>query len=683
MKHVPAVAALALLLLFGQELHAQSRGSSRELPVFTEYVEVVATQLPEVPHDVPASIEVLSGDDLRNSGAVTLQDALSLASGVVVAPGGDSGPAGSVPEFWGLREFDAFLLVVDGVPWGGAFNPALTTLSLHDVDRIEILRGSAPVTYGATSFVGVIHVVHRSGAASKNEFSLRGGSFGSGAAAIDMNVPMASWKSRLTADLERRGFQDDRTSYSRGHTLWRSERSVNGVRTAFGADLNLLRQSPASPSPRQGSSISMVPLDANYNPANAFANENRMAFSFDHSRPLKETQWSTSASYTFSGQRQFRGFLTSLQSPTANAAGFRENIDINDLYVDSHLTFPARRGIQFSFGSNFLFANGEGRGAVFNYSTPLSGAAATAVPEPTNLNLDSESRRQFFGAYLLSEWKPAERVTLSSGLRLNVTNERRGEGAGTTNTRPSGSVGGIFSAWENGANHVRFFVDYRNTFKPAAFDFSLAENEGVLAPETAQSYETGIKTRSYRGRLDLEASVFRMDFNNLVTATSVDGIPALINSGKTRFRGLDTAADIRLLHEVSARMSYSYHDGKFVDFVQDYDGIPTQLSGNRFEMSARHLASAGIVVAPAEGVTADIVVRYNGDRYLDKRNRALAPAFTTMDAGIGYRWSRWEFRIDGRNLSDRRDAVSESELGESQYYRMTGRRLDAGFSLRF
>ncbi len=44
------------------------------------------------------------------------------------------------PALWGLREFDAFLLVVDGVPWGGAFNPALTTLDLTNVERIDVLR---------------------------------------------------------------------------------------------------------------------------------------------------------------------------------------------------------------------------------------------------------------------------------------------------------------------------------------------------------------------------------------------------------------------------------------------------------------------------------------------------------------------------------------------------------------
>ena len=98
----------------------------------------MATRVPEAPHDVPAPIEVLTSEDLRNVGATTLRDALMLAAGVEVAPGGDAGPAGSVPEFWGLREFDAFLLVVDDVPWGGAFNPDLASLSMRDVERVEI-----------------------------------------------------------------------------------------------------------------------------------------------------------------------------------------------------------------------------------------------------------------------------------------------------------------------------------------------------------------------------------------------------------------------------------------------------------------------------------------------------------------------------------------------------------------
>ena len=133
-------------------------------PTVTETIQVTATRTPEDVETVPASVTVISGDDIAARGARDLPSALALAAGVAVAPGGENGPASSVPEIWGLREFDAFLLVVDGIPWGGAFNPAIATLSLRDVERIEILRGPAPVTYGATSFVGVIHVVHTAAA---------------------------------------------------------------------------------------------------------------------------------------------------------------------------------------------------------------------------------------------------------------------------------------------------------------------------------------------------------------------------------------------------------------------------------------------------------------------------------------------------------------------------------------
>ena len=164
LQRAARIAALGLLLS-ASPLPAQTPASQPSpagaVPPLYEQVEVVATKVPERVEEVPAPIEVFSGEELRARGVTDLRSALAFAAGVDVAPGGDNGPAAAVPEFMGLKEFDAFLLVVDGVPWGGAFNPALGTLSLDDVERIEVLRGPAPVTYGATSFVGAIHVVHR------------------------------------------------------------------------------------------------------------------------------------------------------------------------------------------------------------------------------------------------------------------------------------------------------------------------------------------------------------------------------------------------------------------------------------------------------------------------------------------------------------------------------------------
>jgi outer membrane receptor protein involved in Fe transport len=76
-------------------------------------------------------------------------------------------------------------------------------------------------------------------------------------------------------------------------------------------------------------------------------------------------------------------------------------------------------------------------------------------------------------------------------------------------------------------------------------------------------------------------------------------------------------------------------------------------------------------------------MNYTGSRFLNKRNTALADGFATVDLSAGYRTPRWEIRVDARNISDRRDPVAESELGDSQYYLMSNRRVEGSFTVHF
>jgi outer membrane receptor protein involved in Fe transport len=427
-----------------------------------------------------------------------------------------------------------------------------------------------------------------------------------------------------------------------------------------------------------------VPLDANHNPSDAYLNEDRIALSGGFELPvLHGATWGTTASYTHSAQNIFRGFLTDISNSANNASGFREDIDINDLYADTHLIWPVKSHVQFMAGADLLWASGEAKGATFNYTVPLSGSSAANVAQPSNLNLDAGDDRTFLGVYGSLEWRPTTRFTLSGGLRLNSTSEAHGEGETVTNTRASGSLGAMLGLWEQGTDHLRLFANYRNTFKPAAFDFSLAENEAVLKPETSGSYEGGLKLQTMEGRFAVEASYFHMDFENLVTSTTVNGLPSLQNAGKTRFQGFEIAADARLPYSLTARATYSSHDAKFVDFVQDFGGVNTQLAGKRIEMSPSALASAGLTLAPDRGFIAHVALNYTGDRFMNMRNTAPAAAFSTVDAGIGYRTGRAEFRLDGRNLGDNRDPISESEVGDAQYYRMPAMSLQLGVVVRY
>jgi outer membrane receptor protein involved in Fe transport len=169
-------------------------------------------------------------------------------AGVQASPGGDTGPAGAVTSFWGLHEFDAFLLVVDGVPWGGAFNPAIPSLDLQNVERIEVLRGAAPVTFGATSFVGVIQVLHYAAGAAPNEVGLSFGSHGSLQSSVSLSfAPVGGVQQSMSLAVERKKFSAEREAVESGRLKVRSGGPLAGGTFKLDLDIGLQRQVPAQP----------------------------------------------------------------------------------------------------------------------------------------------------------------------------------------------------------------------------------------------------------------------------------------------------------------------------------------------------------------------------------------------------------------------------------------------------
>ena len=700
-----AIAALAALPV---RTWAQEPTATEPDQAVAETIQVTATRVPEDVESVPASITVISGDELRARGVTDLPRALAVVAGVSVAPGGDGGPAGSVPEIWGLREFDAFLLVVDGVPWGGAFNPALTTLDLTDVDRIEVMRGSAPVLYGATSFVGVIHVIHRGAGSPGRSVSLWGGSYSSGGAAVTLPFTSGKFQQSLTINGENQGFKDDRTGFERGHLLWRGSLPTDHGVFRIDFDGNLLRQDPASPHPRQGRVLSpLVPLDANHNPKDAHIDDDRWHLTAGWDQTLgqnKSTTWSSTLAFTRTERETLRGFLSSIsnQGPT-NARGYDQDLSVDDVYLDSHFAFHVGPNVQIVTGIDTLLGKAEAVSRDFDYFVHLDGSGAPSADGlPRRMQFEMEDERNFSGLYLQTEWTPTHRLRFQVGARLNHTVEEREAGEEEliggieepgeeeeegqdkkTVTRGSGMIGVSFLAHETSDSAIWLYADWRDSYKPAALDFGPEAEPEILDTETADSLEAGVKGRHLGGRLEWELSAFQMDFENLVVSQVINGLPALVNAGNERFKGFELETEFRFLPDLIGRLVYSNHDARFEDYVQAFDGVPTQLDGNRLEMSAEDMGGIGLIWFPAHGFNASAGAEYVGDRFLNKRNTALAPSYTVYSAGIGYRFDRWDLRVQGDNLTDERDPVAESELGDAQYYRMTARNIRLIWSARF
>lgn len=659
-------------------------------------VEVTTSKIPIALSDVAANVTVISGDELRERGANDLRTALALVAGVVIAPGGDAGPASAVPALWGLREFDAFLLVVDGVPSGGAFTPALASLDLANVERIEVLKGAAPVSYGATSFVGVIHVIHYAAGQGPARVEMGIGSRGSArlALALPLSDNNASWRQSLLFDGEKRELTGDRTGFDRAHLLYRGAGNVGGGELSLDFDATLVRQDPGSPHPVENGVLSpRVPLDANDNPRGAKNDENRTQLALGYVMSTSLGEWSTRLAVAATNDSNVRGFLRegfADDGVTHNADGFQQGVHKTDVYFDSHIATELSPQVTLVWGLDYLYGKGSQHSGNFEYPVLPNGSNA---PDWQSLHIDEYTHvgdtRNFAGLYTELNYALTDAWRVEAGVRFNHTHEVR-DASHIDNTGPTpvqdqngseqrsdsrwaGALGTSYRFWQDGRDYVMAYANYRNTFKPAVIDFGPESEGGILQPETARSAEAGLKGRHFNGRLEWDLSVFHMDFNNLVVAQAVNGLPSLTNAGKERFKGVELDGRYRLADDLSLVGTYAYHDARFGDYVQLFGGTPVQLKGNPLELSPQHLGSVGLMYAPAEGFRAYGVAAYNGAHYLDRRDTARAGAYATLDAGIGYRRAAWEVRLDGYNLSDRRDAVAGSERGIEQFYLLPAR----------
>jgi iron complex outermembrane receptor protein len=654
-----------------------------------DVVVVTATRIPEPADQIPADISVVSGTEIAARGATDLASVLALVPGVEAPPGGDAGPSSAVPSLWGLHEFDAFLLVVDGVPWGGAFNPGITTLDFTNTQRVEVLKGAAPVMYGATSFVGVVQVIHYPAGEAANEANLAYGTYGSLRGSASVALPeIGDYRQSIAIDGQNLGFADSREAVTTQHALYRGALQLGAGTLTVDANLAFVRDTPPSPVLRAGDGLTaLTPINANFNPADAAINENKYQLAVGYSLPLGWGAWDTLASFAYSDVTDRRGFLHPDLSGTADTQNQRRYID--DSYLDSHLSVPLLTDTKFIVGADMLY--GLGRQTTLNsngaYTMPFDGSvlpppiSSLPVTEIGTLN----DKRLFAGQYAQVDWKPDEKWDLVAGVRLNEAYEHKdssdlnltappivAETMSRTIVRPTETIGVSYRFWAEGEDELIAYADYRNAFKPAAIDFGPDFRPQLLSPETAKSYEAGLKGAAAGRRLTYQAELFWLDFKNLVVATSAG---ALANARGERLQGIEAETRFQFTPDLAFAANASYHDARFTQYLFFDGNANVDVGGRQLTLSPHVLASMGLLYTPDRGLSATAVARYVGRRFLDEENTAPVGGYTTLDANIGYRFDRYQLALEGSNLTNQRPPVTSSEFGSQSFYILPARML--------
>ncbi len=121
----------------------------------------IASRRAETVDDAPAIASVITADDIRRNGYMTLAEALSRQPGFFIS----SRHPGSVPYLRGLPAsvlflYDSVHLTSDAAK---SVHPIDEELSLAAVERVEIIRGPGSVLWGPDAYSGLVNIVPKRG----------------------------------------------------------------------------------------------------------------------------------------------------------------------------------------------------------------------------------------------------------------------------------------------------------------------------------------------------------------------------------------------------------------------------------------------------------------------------------------------------------------------------------------
>jgi iron complex outermembrane receptor protein len=697
---------LGVFLLVSASAAAQTEPTPTPLPR-SEEVIVSATRGTEIETEIPGQATVIRGEDLRKENVHTLADALQDVVGLDTGIGSDNGARLPNVGLWGLKEFDALLFMVDGVPIGGPFNPSLSQIGIDDVDRIEIVKGPQGTLYGVSAFAGMIQVFTK-GDSSGTHASISGGSFSDGRVAASTNVPLGDARLKVSGNIERSKGWQDRTDFKDDRFGLRLDTPLAGGKLWASFDWFRNTQffgSPLPVDPPTGETIPGFVVDKNYAVDGARLDHRVYALRTGFSRPLtSNVLLENTLSVTRDDQISVRTFVGEVEDNHAAAEGVALYPKETSVYEDLHVNagFEAAGRHRLVAGAALTWGRTTADGIGFDIDVQLDPVVVPRLSDtPVGDNRSFHDRRTFVGFYLNDEWTPVKYLTITAGARYDHVSESLfaiGQEVGapeadvSEDSRSDGQFSGGVSALvrllpDRKDTEVNFYVSAKSAFKPAAPNLSEAEDARILDPERTRSGEIGLKTRFLDRQLSFDVSLFHMMFENLVVSIEgPDGNPELVNAGEERFQGMETEIGYRpkQLPGLALTAGYAHHDAKYkrFSFIDPDEGLLVA-DGQRLELTPRDLWNVKIAYRRETGPGGFVAVRHQNHRPFDKINEAYMDSFFEWDAGVSYALKNVRLSLVGRNLGDSRHYVAESEIGDAQLYVAPPRRFLAELTVDF
>ncbi len=640
--------ALLIFAVISAQLVSSSAAAAQQPDtVVLGGVVISATKAPSSRDALTQSVTVITGDDLRSRGVLSVAEALRTVPGAAIVSNGSFGSLTSLFLRGGESRYTRFL--IDGVPVnavGGFFD--LSHLTTDNVERIEIVRGPASVVHGADAVSGVVQIFTRQGSGPVRATSrLRAGTYGT----LDADAGVSG--SRGGSGFSLHGARHSTDGILPFNNEYRNE-TVSGS-TRFRPDdrttLNL--------STRGTHAEYHYPTDfaGNVTDSNSYRDQRRLTVSLDAARAIRP------------------GIELRALAGTNDVTEFTDDVtssntgDIRDRYtsrnrrrrVEGRLAFGAPRGTITV-------------GAEFQRERERSGSAA-GPPGEELADYSSftglRTTRATYAEYLAS----AGRFVLNASGRVDDPSDFDRavtyHVGSAVRLLPGSRLRGSLSTAYN-APAFYYLLDT---------DFTIGNPE--LSPEGARNAELAFEQTMLGGRASLTATYFDQKFKQMIEYVS-GGPPdfkgTYDNLRAATSKGYEVEVATALRVGWAATASFTSLKARVSELSSGYQGDASV--GDELLRRPRRSASAGISYADPRGASLSLTARHAGKRPdFDFRTfpspRVMLPAMTIMDAAASLPLSAGGRRTP-LQLTVRVDNVLDQRYQEVFNFESPGRRILLG-----
>ncbi|HTY04449.1 MAG TPA: TonB-dependent receptor [Rhodocyclaceae bacterium] len=615
-----------------------------ELPTVT----ITATRTERRVDEVPASVSVITSQDIATKNRQNVNDALRDVEGLdfVAQQGVGHQVFPTIRGVGGSFAGSTTQVLVDGIAHDSAFSSVmghggLNFTSLFDVERVEVLRGPASALYGPSTIGGVINVIPKRWKGDPGaEVAASYGSHDTQTLDAAAGLAKDNFDIRLSVhDAKSDGYkavpvEDPNGEWDLGPRDWQDRKLsvMLGFRPADNQELTLNYQQYATRSAMYGGR----PNDRQNMDGDSTTIGYRYDLSADTNIKANFRSTNLKQRYTFDGWDWNGLTTTGVVAPAdlelADSGGRNSKSTFFQVVADTR----PMTGNELVAG----YSHDTGKYEMFG------GSVTGAKGKTDALFIEDEHK---FGALVLTGGARYDRIDQSADTVNGAPKNGDASVADVVNPR-IGARYHLTDATSFYASYGTAYLPALNTFKFVQPSTTRVDNPN-LDPEKSKTYEIGMNNRLGVG--NLRTSIYHTDYKDKITlgTDAASGKRQWQNISVVKVEGIEIAFDGDLGGGWRPYANFSYTKAR------DY-ATPNAAGTQSMRVSPRKF-NAGLTYAPSDAWSATLNARYVSGLYFNNLTEAQwADGYTQVDAKVAIKLpfigKSWEGFVAGNNLTNKK-----------------------------